>query len=107
MLRKVADPVLFRDSVMSLLHMGQCLEIIRHSWAWWYIPLIPALERQRQTYFCEFKSSLVSSLSLAECPKKFRTLQSSRSFELRARNDVGSSEAVSHSKPSQNTILIT
>ena len=25
------------------------------SWVWWYTPLIPTLQRQRQTNLCEFK----------------------------------------------------
>jgi hypothetical protein len=28
-------------------------------WQWWHAPLTPALGRQRQTYLCEFKASLV------------------------------------------------
>ena len=27
--------------------------------AWWCMPLIPALKRQRQVYLCEFKASLI------------------------------------------------
>ena len=29
------------------------------SWLWWHILLIPALGKQRQAEFCEFKASLV------------------------------------------------
>ena len=47
------------------------------NWAWWNMPLILALGRQRQEDLCEFKASLVYRMSsrLAEttgrpCPKK-------------------------------------
>lgn len=33
------------------------------SWAWWCMPVIPTLRRQRQAKLCEFKASLVSIVS--------------------------------------------
>jgi hypothetical protein len=30
---------------------------------WWYIPLIPALQRQRQVDLCDFKANLVYKVS--------------------------------------------
>jgi hypothetical protein len=33
------------------------------SWAWWCMPLITALRRQRQVELCEFKASLVYIVS--------------------------------------------
>jgi hypothetical protein len=33
------------------------------SWAWWYMPLIPALRRQRQEDLYEFEASLVYRVS--------------------------------------------
>jgi hypothetical protein len=34
------------------------LETIDIDWAWWHMPLIPALRRQRQTDLHEFEASL-------------------------------------------------
>lgn len=40
----------------------ECLRI-RKGQAWWCMPLILTLGRQRQADFCEFKTSLVDALS--------------------------------------------
>ena len=45
--------------------------MIRVSWAWWCMPLILALERQRQVDLSEFKASLVYIMSF----RKLRAIQ--------------------------------
>lgn len=41
---------------------------------WWHIPLIPALQRQRQTYLCEIKGNIVYIVS----PRSSRATQEDR-----------------------------
>ena len=38
-------------------------KISAENWAWWCIPLIPALKRLRQADLCEFEASLVYRMS--------------------------------------------
>jgi hypothetical protein len=51
-----------KKKIISVIPMSRS----RDSQAWWYMPLIPALRRQRLAELCEFKSSLV-------CIVRFRT----------------------------------
>ena len=39
------------------------LNILKIAGLWWRMPLIPALERQKQADLCEFKSSLIYKVS--------------------------------------------
>lgn len=63
------DPSLTVGGVQSntaIVEVG--LEILKHlkynhRQVWWLMPLIPALERQREVYLCDFQDFLVDKVS--------------------------------------------
>lgn len=55
---------------------------IKFSWAWWSIPLIPALRRQRQAMMSEYKASMGYIVSSRPARARGRTCLFSYCFLL-------------------------